>query len=100
MTKSRKQKALDHIHETYGWFGLVKLQDIYEFEQFLIERKHFHPCATSGAEFMRVRRHKNEFIVVLFDERHRMTLTDRHGMVLWYDFQVFGKDPWLTLGAE
>lgn len=96
MTKTQKQKAVDRLHEQLGWLGLVKLAEIYSFEQYLIQKKHFIPCVTSGTELLRVRRRKNEFIVVLFDEKHRKTLTDRHGMVLWYDFQIFGKDPWFS----
>lgn len=94
MTKTQKQKAADRIHETLGWLGLVKLAEIYNFEQYLIQKKHFRACVPSGAEIIRVRRRKDEFIIVAFDEKHRQTLTDRHGMVLWYDFQIFGKDPW------
>lgn len=94
MTKMQKQKANDRIHETCGWLGLVKLKDIYAFEQYLIQKKQFRACVTQGTELLRVRRHLNEFIVVTFDERHRSTCTDRHGMVLWYDFLIFEKDPW------
>ena len=75
--KEWKAAAANRMHERYGWLG-----------------KGWHACVTRGNELMRVRRNMNEFVTVWYDEKHHATATDRHGMVLWYDFMIFGKDKW------
>ena len=91
--KEWKAAAADRMHERYGWLDLVRLEDIYNFEAYLCG-KGWHACVTRGNELMRVRRNMNEFVTVWYDEKHHATATDRHGMVLWCDFAIFGKARW------
>lgn len=91
-TIAKKQKQLEREHEEYGWFGLVRLEDIYDFECFL-QGRGWKACIAEGSCLMWVQR-SGCSIVVTWDAEHRKTLTSRHGMVLWYDYQIFGRDKW------
>jgi len=91
-TSARKEKRLMAEHERFGWFGLVRLRDVYEFECYLMQRG-WKPCVTLGRSLMRVMR-DGRIIEVVWDSEKRQTLTSRYGMVLWYDFQIFEKDKW------
>jgi len=79
-------------HEKFGWFGLVRLRDVYDFECYLMQRG-WKPCVTLGRSLMRVMR-DGRIIEVVWDDTKRQTLTSRYGMVLWYDFQIFERDKW------
>lgn len=52
-TSARKEKRLMAEHERFGWFGLVRFRDVYEFECYLMQRG-WKPCVTLGRSLMRV----------------------------------------------
>ena len=91
-TSARKEKRLMAEHERFGWFGLIRFRDVYEFECYFMQRG-WKPCVTLGRSLMRVVR-DGRIIEVVWDPEKRQTLTSRYGMVLWYDFQIFEKDKW------
>lgn len=87
-TSARKEKRLMAEHERFGWFGLVRLRDVYEFECYLMQRG-WKPCVTLGRSLMRVVR-DGRIIEVVWDPEKRQTpdLAVRHGtLVRFPDFR-------------
>ena len=88
--RKRQERALEKRMND-GYPGLVLLEDLYDFEQFLAT-KGWRSGITEGRELMHVHRNKGEEIVVVFNEKKHQTTTSRRGMVLWYDWQIFWKE--------
>ena len=88
--QKKRERALEK-RDRDGYPGLISLTEIYPFEEFL-RAKGWHSAVTSGNELLHVYRRIGEEIVVRFDEKSRKTTTSRHGMCLWYDWQIFYKE--------
>ena len=92
--QKRQQKRLEK-REQDGWPKLVTLRDIYPFEMFL-ESRGWHSAVTSGSELLRVYLPNSpKEIIIKYSSAHRYTTINcRHGMVLWYDYDIFHKENW------
>ena len=67
-------------HEKFGWFGLVRLRDVYDFECYLMQRG-WKPCVTLGRSLMRVMR-DGRIIEVVWDDTPDAHVAIRHGALV------------------
>ena len=81
--------------EQDGWPRLVTLKDIYPFEMFL-ESRGWHSAVTRGNELLRVYLPNSpKEIIVKYNEARRWTTVNcRHGMALWYAYDIFHREEW------
>lgn len=89
--QKRQERALEK-RDRDGYPGLVGLMEIYSFEDFLTRVKDWHSAVTQGNELLHVYRRIGEEIIVRFNEKSKKTTISRHGMCLWYDWQIFYKE--------
>lgn len=74
-----------------GYPGLIPLEEIPYFEEFLTQERDWHSAVTQGNELMHVYRRVGEEVIVWFSEKPRTTITTRHGMVLYHCYLTFSK---------
>ncbi|MCI7540606.1 MAG: hypothetical protein MSA50_08470 [Veillonellaceae bacterium] len=92
--QKRQLKRLEK-REQDGWPCLVTLKDIYPFEMFL-ESRGWHSAVTRGNELLRVYLPNSpKEIIVKYNEARRWTTVNcRHGMALWYAYDIFHREEW------
>ncbi len=75
--------------EKYGYYGYLKLDEIYPFQLYLQNVHNWKLCHTEGNELAHMIKDGN-VVTVWYDEKLRKTCTNRHGMALSYGCRIFG----------
>ena len=102
LLSSKQKRELDKQGRRIdaGFPGLIALDDIYGFGQFLTTEREWHSSVTSGNELLHVYWHTREIVVSYSETKHRTvvhTLIDgrkcgsQHGMSLYYAYTIFYK---------
>ena len=90
-SQQKKQERLLAKRDADGYPGLIPLEEIYHFEDFLTNERDWHSAVTQGRELLHVYRRTGEEIIVWFKEKPRTTVTTRHGMGLYLCYLTFSK---------
>ena len=68
-SQQKKQERLLAKRDADGYPGLIPLEEIYHFEDFLTNERDWHSAVTQGRELLHVYRRAGEEIIVWFKEK-------------------------------
>lgn len=77
-SKERKQKLREQKFEKSGYFGFLRLKDVYPFQEWLQEARGWKLCTTEGTELARCCM-DGRYLLVWYDEQVGVC-TNRMGM--------------------
>ena len=63
----------------------------------MTHRHEWHSAVTQGRELLHVYWGAKEIIVKYSESKKRTPINCRHGMALWYAFEIFYRDEWRRL---
>ena len=81
-SKERKQKELERRYEKHGYFGFLRLQDVYDFQSWLQDARGFRIYVTAGPELI-VGYVDGRYLRVWFSKELRKCCCNRFAMAMW-----------------